>query len=195
MNQITKLLAGTILGNQTAPTDAKMGAAGQRVQEQQIKVCQCGSSEPRFRGYCEDCLKKLKATFDRYLAQFRQVSDEYDQYTGQDQKLADEKLRLMKNKIAQFEIKLSDTEMVDVIAKHEKLAQSEENRAFAEFKASVEALRQELAISKTRHAIELEDLRKQADYLESTKYRKVNQQKDVEIEIEKLKETNLSLKK
>lgn len=78
----------------------------------------------------------------------------------------------MKSKIEQYEIKLSDNEIVDVIEKHEKLAQSEENRSFAEFKASVEAMKQELAIAKARHAIELEDLRKQADFLESTKMRK-----------------------
>ncbi len=62
---------------------------------------------------------------------------------------------------------------MDVIARHEALANSEENRGFAEFRASVEALRQELVISKARHAIELEDLRKQADYLEATKLRKI----------------------
>ncbi len=47
----------------------------------------------------------------------------------------------MKNKIDQYEIKLADNEILDVIEKHEKLAQSEENRSFAEFKSSVEALR------------------------------------------------------
>ena len=47
----------------------------------------------------------------------------------------------MKSKIEQYEIKLSDNEIVDVIGKHEKLSQSEENRTFAEFKASVEAMK------------------------------------------------------
>jgi|LauGreDrversion4_2_1035121.scaffolds.fasta_scaffold32652_8 tellurite resistance protein len=73
----------------------------------------------------------------------------------------------MKNKIEQYELKLSENEIFDVVAKHEKLSQSEENKTFAEFKATVEALRQELNIAKARHAIEFEDLRKQADYLET----------------------------
>jgi len=33
-------------------------------------------------------------------------------------KVADDKIRLMKNKIEQFEIRLSDFEIVDVIEKH-----------------------------------------------------------------------------
>ena len=41
----------------------------------------------------------------------------------------------MKNKIEQYEIKLSDFEIVDVIDKHAKLSQAEDNRSFAEFKA------------------------------------------------------------
>ena len=56
-------------------------------------------------------------------------------------KQADEKLRLLKGKIEQYELKLSDNQLVDVIAKHEAIANSEENRGFAEFKASVEALK------------------------------------------------------
>ncbi len=41
----------------------------------------------------------------------------------------------MKNKIEQFEIKLSDFEIIDVIDKHSKLSSAEDNRIFAEFKA------------------------------------------------------------
>jgi hypothetical protein len=94
-------------------------------------------------------------------------------------KQADEKLRLLKGKIDQYELKLSDTQLVDVIAKHDALANSQENRSFAEFRATVEALKQELSIAKARHAIELEDLRRQAEYLESTKLRRLADQRDV----------------
>lgn len=64
----------------------------------------------------------LNDRFKHYLERFREVSDEYDQYTNQDTKAADDKLRLMKSKIEQYEIKLSDNEIVDVIGKHEKLS-------------------------------------------------------------------------
>jgi len=39
-----------------------------------------------------------------------------------DVKSADEKLRLMKNKIEQYELKLADKEIVDVIDKHSKIS-------------------------------------------------------------------------
>ena len=56
-------------------------------------------------------------------------------------------------------------------------------------------MKQELAIMKARHAIELEDLRKQADYLETQKMRAVGVQKDEENELQKLKDTNIKVKK
>ncbi len=47
----------------------------------------------------------------------------------------------MKNKIEQYELRLADKEMVDVLDKHAKLSKTEESRAFAEFKSTVEAAR------------------------------------------------------
>jgi nitrate/TMAO reductase-like tetraheme cytochrome c subunit len=84
-----------------------------------LNICACGNLDPKFRGYCSECLIKLKDTFDRYLNKFKELSEEYDSYTGLDQTKADEKLRLMKNKIEQYEIKLNDNEMVNIIDKYE----------------------------------------------------------------------------
>lgn len=56
------------------------------------------------------------------MEKFKTLQTEYDSFTGIDQKKADEKLRLMKNKIEQYEIKLADNEILDVIEQHEKLA-------------------------------------------------------------------------
>ena len=64
-----------------------------------LNLCACGAQNPKFKGYCGDCLRKLKDTFDRYLAKFNKLSEEYDAYTGVDQSKAEEKIRLMKNKI------------------------------------------------------------------------------------------------
>jgi len=57
---------------------------------------------------------------------------------------AEEKLRLMKAKAEQFEIKLNDTQMVDVFERFEKLADSEANRELAEKRVMVQAMKQEL---------------------------------------------------
>ena len=48
---------------------------------------------------------------------------------------------------------------------------------------------------KARHAIELEDLRKQADYLETHKMRAVGQQKECEQELEKVRGMNVKVNK
>lgn len=53
-----------------------------------------------------------------------------------------------------------DINMIDVMSKHEKLINSEENRVFAEFKISVTSMKQELKISKAKQEMELEVLRK-----------------------------------
>jgi isopropylmalate/homocitrate/citramalate synthase len=57
---------------------------------------------------------------------------------------AEEKLRLMKAKAEQFEIKLNDTQMVDVFERFEKLADSEANRELAEKRVMIQAMKQEL---------------------------------------------------
>lgn len=84
-----------------------------------LNICACGKLDPKYKGYCLDCLKQLKETFDKYIEKFKVLSEEYDNYTGKDQTKADEKLRLMKNKIEQYEIKLSDGEMLNVLDKYE----------------------------------------------------------------------------
>jgi hypothetical protein len=124
-----------LLQNSVTQGDKNKGNTSLGKSEAAKNVCICGDRDPQYRGYCRNCLLKLKTTFDRYLDKFRQIQDEYDQYTQIDTKKADEKLRLMKNKIEQYEIKLSDFEILDVIDKHQKISQSSENRSFAEFKA------------------------------------------------------------
>ena len=189
MSDIQKLLGGTLLSQTVGGDSGKPGAK----KTAPIILCQCGARDPQYRGYCKECLMKLKGTFDAYLKKFTDVSDEYDSFTGKDQKVAVDKLRLMKNKIEQYEIKLGENQLIDVLEKHEKLSQTDENRGFAEFRASVEAMKQELAIMKTRHAIELEDLRKQADTLESIKIRKVSKQNDIQNEAKSIMDEHQQL--
>lgn len=56
----------------------------------------------------------------------------------------------MKNKISQYEIKLNENEIFDVLEKHEKLVKNDENRAFAEFKVTVSAMKHELEIMRVK---------------------------------------------
>jgi hypothetical protein len=57
-------------------------------------------------------------------------------------------MKLLKNKMAQYGA--MDEGMMDVISKHEKLMNSGENREFAEFKVSVQSMKQEMKIIKAR---------------------------------------------
>ena len=51
--------------------------------------------------------------------------------------------------------------MTDILARHEKLLNSEEGRAHADFKAKVKALESEIKIMKQRQDMELADMRRQ----------------------------------
>ena len=94
----------------------------------------------------------------------------------------------MRNKIEQYELKLSESEIIDVIAKHEQLSKNEENRAFAEFKVTATSMKQELEIMRVKQDIELQDLKKQQDYLEMQLAKKQGNKKDLERELEELQD-------
>ena len=93
------------------------------------------------------------------VAKFKKLKDEYEEYNQDDLGKADEKLKILKNKMAQYGA--VDANMIDIIGKHQKLLNSEENRAQAEFKVRVSSMRSELKIMKAKQDMELEDLRKQ----------------------------------
>lgn len=134
---VNKMLSGTLVQAAGGSTSKPQGKNQDPYSS--MVFCACGKRDPQFKGYCGDCVKLLKEQFDRELAQFKEVSEEYDEYTGIDQNLAEEKLRLMKRKIEQYEIKLSDNQMVNVLEQHEALSKNEENRTFTEFRVTVQS--------------------------------------------------------
>ena len=66
-------------------------------------------------------------------------------------------MKLMQAKAEQYEIKLSDVQMLDVMDRHQKIADSEENRSFAERKVLIQSMRQEQSILLFKKQIEEED--------------------------------------
>lgn len=147
-------------------------------------LCSCGAGEPSFKGYCEKCVKKLKKKFDYLIEKFNKLKAEYDEYNQTEVGKADEKMKVLKNKMAQYGA--IDTSMLDVMSKHEKLINSEESRAFAEFKVSVSAMRQELTITKAKEEMELEVLRKQQDFLDVNIIKQQGKRRDLEAQIDDL---------
>ncbi len=132
------------------------GAMGSK-NAQELSICACGKLNPEHRGYCTDCVKKLKVRYDQLLEDFSDLQKESDDYNAVDMDKATAKLQLLKNKAEQYEIKLSDVQMLDVLDRHQKLADSDENRAFAERKVMLHSLRQEQEIQLFKQQIEIED--------------------------------------
>ena len=88
----------------------------------------------------------------------------------------------MRNKAEQYEIKLSDVQMLDVLDRHQRLADTEESRAFAERKVYINSLNQELEIVLFKQKIEIEDFQKQKKWLDDRIVAKQRQKKDQERE-------------
>ena len=147
-------------------------------------LCRCGAFDPEYKGYCEKCVKKLKTKFDYLIEKFNKLKAEYDDYNQADLGKADEKLKILKNKMAQYGA--VDVNMIDVMSKHEKLINSEESRAFAEFKVSVTSMRQELSIARAKQEMELEVLRKQQNFLDVNMIKQQGKRRDLEAQIDAL---------
>ena len=70
------MLGANLIAQNATPGDK---TAASRIAN--ISVCTCGAANPKYRGYCRDCLMRLKATFDRYMERFNQMHEEYEHYT------------------------------------------------------------------------------------------------------------------
>lgn len=67
--------------------------------KKQMRVlCACGAENPQHRGYCTDCVKKMKSKFDALILKYEALKDEFDSFNPIDVEKADEKLKLMRAK-------------------------------------------------------------------------------------------------
>ena len=132
-----------------------------------------------------DCVQKLKARFDAYLEKWQALKEEAENYNQQDSTKANEKLALMRAKAEQYEIKLSDVQMLDVMDAHSKLTSNEEQRKLAELKVMVMARKQELEIMQFKMAVEAEAFAKNAEWLTGMIEQKQKLKKDQESESSK----------
>ena len=169
----------------------KPGADGKPA-KQKINMCTCGARDPEFKGYCEDCVKKLSEKFTKSVEKFNKLKKEYDEYSAQDNTKADEKMKLLKNKMAQYGA--MDAGMMDVISKHEKLMNSGENRAFAEFKVGIQSMKQEIKIIKARQEMELDELRKQQNNLDVQIVKQLGTKRELDYEIDNLEDQTEEVK-
>ena len=82
----------------------------------------------------------MKKKYDYLLEKNNKLNAEHKKYSEMvdGSGKSDEKMRLLKNKMAQYGA--LDANMLDVIAKHENLVNSEDNRALAEMNVTMQAL-------------------------------------------------------
>ena len=107
--EFNKMVSGVVPSQNAAAVDK---------QKKTNAICACGNPEPQFKGYCMDCVQKLKARFDAYLEKWQALKEEAENYNQQDSTKANEKLALMRAKAEQYEIKLSDVQLLDVMDAH-----------------------------------------------------------------------------
>ena len=81
-----------------------------------------------------ECVTKLKNRYDKLIDEYDALQREADEYNMDDMDKANDKLKLLRAKVDQYEIKLTDAQMIDVLAKHANLIESDENKALAEKK-------------------------------------------------------------
>ena len=76
--------------------------------------CACGNPNPVMKGYCKECVQKLRDKFKVFIDKFKELKKEYDEYNAQDLGKADEKMKLMQNKLAQYGVG-GDSDMLDIL--------------------------------------------------------------------------------
>lgn len=64
--------------------------------------------------------------FDTYLEKYAALKEEFESYNSKDVEKANEKLALMRAKAEQYEIKLTDVQMLDVMEAHKQLMSTED---------------------------------------------------------------------
>ena len=75
--------------------------------------------------------------------------------------------------------------MIDLMDSHSKLTDSDQNRAFAELQVTVQAMKQELLIKKTKQTIENEDFVKEKEWFTEKVNEEKRKRQDVEMDLAK----------
>ena len=73
VNEFKSLVSGKFGQNTTKKSKLPASGAMQK-KEQEIKICGCGAvNVPMIKGYCMNCIKKLKDRYDVLLGEFAEL--------------------------------------------------------------------------------------------------------------------------
>lgn len=68
------------------------------------QFCACGAKQPEHKGYCLECVAKLKDKFTELLAKLETSKAEYEDFNDDKKAQSEEKLALMKAKAEQYQV-------------------------------------------------------------------------------------------
>ena len=77
------------------------------------ELCSCGSRDPEFRGYCIDCVEKLKLKYEKLQEKNELMQKEKAELTKKYDINLEEKMSILKHKMAQYGATV-ETDMFDV---------------------------------------------------------------------------------
>lgn len=86
------MVSGTNLSRATKSTQ------GMAKKNKPTPICACGNGEPLFKGYCLECVSKLKTRFTTYLDKYAALKEESESFNTGDVEKANDKLALLKAK-------------------------------------------------------------------------------------------------
>lgn len=133
---ISSLATGSNLKPETKPRNAKE----HQKQEALRNMCSCGG-QATIRGYCIECIQKLKSRFDLLAQKHAKLLEERSNFNTSDFQKANEKLQLMKAKAAQFEVKLSDNQMLDMLAQNERFFETDDHKELAALRVEIQGIK------------------------------------------------------
>lgn len=91
-------------------------------------MCACGQNNAYIKGYCMDCVKKLRDKFDSLCKKYGELKEEMELFNPVDIEKSDAKLRAMRTKLERYQIKLTDAQMLDVMDCHITMAGGQERK-------------------------------------------------------------------
>lgn len=114
--------------------------------EQTYQICACGGVDPEFKGYCQECVKKMKAKYDYLHEKFTALNSEYEEYSKVDLNKINDKMEKLRNKMHQYGS--VDVNKIDITEKMNMLGASDESKEIAELKVQAQSLAMEIKIKK-----------------------------------------------
>jgi len=132
-----------------------------KLKELYNSICQCGKPAPKFKGFCESCLKNLKNQYERTLQEYLPVADQYEAIATKKHNFWKKKAALEK-KIQAYERKAKEFNF-DFINEEEEMLKDEAKG----LKAKLLEKRNEIEIIQQEHYFKIEEMKAKQKILET----------------------------